>query len=70
MSSAPLGRDVATVVNMTVGRDVDVKFLVSNENPDIVTLVVGDSVAEIGLDWSTVESMYAAIHELRVGQRN
>jgi len=67
MSSA---HDVATVINMTVGRDVDVKFLVSQENPDIVTLVIGDSIAEIGFDPSTVESLHAAIHELRAGQRS
>ena len=67
MSSA---HDVATVINMTVGRDVDVKFLVSQENPDIVTLVIGDSIAEIGFDPSTVDSLHAAIHELRAGQRS
>src|ERR1044072_8087644 len=64
------GREVAAAVNMTVGRDVDVKFLVSQENPDIVTFVIGASVAEIGLDLSTVESLHAAIHELRAGQRS
>jgi hypothetical protein len=67
MSSA---REVATVINMTVGRDVDIKFLASNENPGIVTLVIGDSIAEIGLDPSTVDSLHAAIHELRGGQRS
>jgi hypothetical protein len=55
---------------MTVGPDVNVKFLVCKENPDIVTPVIGDSVAEIGFSSSTVDRLRAALHELHGGQRS
>ncbi|HEV7648267.1 MAG TPA: hypothetical protein VGP26_08905 [Actinophytocola sp.] len=71
MAMAVNGHDVTTTVNMTVGRDVDVRFLVSQENPDSITLVIGDSAAEISFDPSTVEALHersgAAVHELYAG---
>ena len=62
-------RDVATAINLTVGRDVGIRFLVNREDPESITLVIGDSVAEISFDPSTVQSLHdksgEAVRELR-----
>lgn len=71
MPMAMQGHEVSTAINMTVGRDVDVRFLVNQEDPDSITLVIGDSAAEISFDPSTVEDLRdrsaAAVRELRGG---
>jgi hypothetical protein len=50
-------RDVLTNIGMSVRRDTDVEFLVSKRYPDDITLVIGESVAEITFDPSTVETL-------------
>jgi hypothetical protein len=49
--------DVLTNIGMSVRRDTDVEFLVSKGYPDDITLVIGESVAEITFDPSTVETL-------------
>jgi hypothetical protein len=49
--------DVLTTIGLAVGPNADVRFLVSERSPDDITLVIGDSVAEIVFDPSTVESL-------------
>lgn len=64
-------REVAATINLTVGRDVDVRFLVNREKPGTITLVIGDSIAEINFDPATVATLHdrsgAAVHKLRGG---
>jgi hypothetical protein len=63
--------DITTTIGLTVGRDVEVEFLVNPHFPKTITLVIGESVAEIALDPATVEALRdkadAAVRELRDG---
>jgi hypothetical protein len=64
-------RDIVPSFGLLVGRDVKVRFLVNPDYPASITLVIGDSVAEISFDPSTVESLgdkaRDAVRELRAG---
>jgi len=66
-------RDVETNVNLTVGSEVDVRFLVNREDSDTATLVIGDSIAEIILAPATLATLHeragVALDELRGGER-
>ncbi|ALG07899.1 hypothetical protein AOZ06_14115 [Kibdelosporangium phytohabitans] len=46
-----------TTIGLTVGRDTDVKFLVSPLYADDITLVIGNSVAEITFGPEAVEAL-------------
>lgn len=63
--------DVVATIGLTVGRDVEVEFLVNPHFPKTITLVIGESVAEIALDPATLEVLRdkadAAVRELRDG---
>ncbi|MBB5807422.1 hypothetical protein F4560_007190 [Saccharothrix ecbatanensis] len=64
-------RDVVPSFGLLVGRDVKVRFLVDTDCPNSITLVIGDSVAEISFDPATVELLgdkaRDAVRELRAG---
>lgn len=64
--------DVETSVNMTVGSEVDIRFLVNRENPGSATLMIGDSIAEISFAPATLATLHeragAALDELRGGE--
>jgi hypothetical protein len=51
--------EVCANIGLSVGRDAEVKFLVSETDPGFITLVIGDgdTVAEISLVPSTVETL-------------
>lgn len=63
--------DVVATIGLTVGCDVAVEFLVDPHYPRTITLVIGESVAEIALDPATVEVLRdkadMAVRELRDG---
>lgn len=65
----PTERDVVSSFGLSVGRDVEVGFLVNPDFPRSITLVIGESVAEISFDPATVEGLgdksRAAVGELR-----
>jgi hypothetical protein len=52
-----MSRDVQTTIGLTVGRDADIKFVVSNRYPDDITLTIGETVAEIIFDPAMVEEL-------------
>ncbi len=64
-----LNRDVDTSISLTVGRGVEIGFLVNPRYPNSIALVIGDSVVEISFDPSTVETLRdkadEAVRELR-----
>jgi hypothetical protein len=49
--------DVVTSIGLSVRRDTDLQFVVSKSDPDDITLVIGESLAEINFDPSTVEAL-------------
>lgn len=49
-------RDVHASIGLTVGRDVEIGFIVSPIS-DSITLVIGESTAEITFDPSMVETL-------------
>jgi hypothetical protein len=49
--------DIAATIGLTVGRDVEVDFQVSEHYPNGITLVIGESVAEISFHPATVETL-------------
>jgi hypothetical protein len=50
-------RDVETTVGMTVNRNSEVKFLVNQDYPGSVTLVLGDCAAEISFAPEILETL-------------
>jgi hypothetical protein len=69
MSWTPVGRAVDTSIDMTVGHDVEIKFLVNANYPDTITLVIGESNTEIAFHPETVERLRdkadVAVRQLR-----
>ncbi len=52
-----LNRTTDTCIGLTVARNAEIEFLVSEHHPNSITLMIGDSVAEISFDPSTVERL-------------
>jgi hypothetical protein len=50
-------RDVHSNIGLMVGRDAEIKFLVNTLRPDDITLVIGESIAEITFCPSMVETL-------------
>ncbi|MPZ81915.1 MAG: hypothetical protein GEV28_16580 [Actinophytocola sp.] len=61
--------DVDTTTSLTVGREVEIGFLLNPLCPNSITLVIGESIAEVSFDPSTVETLRdkadKALRELR-----
>jgi hypothetical protein len=57
MSWTPVSRVVDTSIDMMVGPDVEIKFLVNANYPDTITLVIGESNTEIAFCPEMVESL-------------
>jgi hypothetical protein len=69
VSCAPAGHAVDTSVGMTVGLDVEIRFLVNANYPDTITLVIGESNTEIVFHPDTVATLRdkadVAVRQLR-----
>ncbi|MET0135428.1 MAG: hypothetical protein ABW215_17760 [Kibdelosporangium sp.] len=50
-------RDVETTVGMTVGRDTQVRFMVNQDYPGCITLILGDCAAEISFEPETLAAL-------------